>query len=279
MNDEQPDRLSQPEAWQAWLDALPLDQREFFAAVISEESLHPDLVPYVEESEQFGPMLRHPLVYQVVGINAGLANRAYEEKKKALADFEERKRWYSWVFLHERPYRVRALLELMEAHGEIPIMEFARLAGDVWTDSENIHQMQDEWEAVFDALSSTYIPDGGRRIPDWVRRGVMVEEDLPTFEALAETLTVYRGFKTGLNESGLSWTLEKKVAVWFAKRFAEIFPDNPPGVFTGVVDKDDVIAYFDAGHRGEKEIVVANSFKVTVTDREEVTREKGAGDR
>ena len=51
---------------------------------------------------------------------------------------------------------------------------------------------------------------------------------------------------------GWSWTTEKAKAEWFARRFAALDRVKPK-VITGIVAKNDVIAYF--GRRKEAEVV------------------------
>lgn len=63
-------------------------------------------------------------------------------------------------------------------------------------------------------------------------------------------ITVYRGVKHN-DYKGLSWTIDKKIAIWFAKRFSNNV--DKCYVFSGKLMKKDIIAYFD--QRGESEIV------------------------
>jgi hypothetical protein len=51
---------------------------------------------------------------------------------------------------------------------------------------------------------------------------------------------------------GLSWTLDRDKAIWFAKRFS-MLPRLTPRLVEGFVHKRHVLAYF--GGRKEKEIV------------------------
>lgn len=65
-----------------------------------------------------------------------------------------------------------------------------------------------------------------------------------------DMVTIYRG--VGINShKGLSWTTDKNVAEWFAKRFKT---DGDKGyVFTGRVHKKDIIGLFN--NRNEQEVV------------------------
>lgn len=75
-------------------------------------------------------------------------------------------------------------------------------------------------------------------------------QELATFESLDNELIIYRGCVKGLNENGLSWTLSKDQAEWFAKRF-----DKDGIVIERRINKKNIVAYFNS--RGEEEVVVA----------------------
>ena len=87
--------------------------------------------------------------------------------------------------------------------------------------------------------------------------------------ALDDVITIYRGTKEN-SHRGLSWTLSKDTAIWFAKR--PIYGSGSNGyVFTGTINKTDVLALFDC--RSEKEIV-CDYRKVKNIQCEEIVLEK-----
>lgn len=231
------------------------DAEEFIRLAASEEPYHPDLLPWLEELD-VGPMLRHPLVYEYLP-RPGLANRRYEQKKEALAEALEKGNWHTYVFLHERPYRAKALWDLMTelAPGKIDVPEYAELVAAVWTDSENIHQNLDVWEELFEGLNT-----------EEARPHLMDAEELAVFEGLPEWITIYRGCIVDLNENGLSWTLDRDRAAWFARRFVSSH-GGAPEVRVATVHKSYVLAYF-AG-RNEEEIVVVHDAEVSIERTEE----------
>lgn len=63
-------------------------------------------------------------------------------------------------------------------------------------------------------------------------------------------VTIYRGVKVN-NYRGLSWTVDKSVAEWFARRFGH--NGDKCYVFTGTINKKDILALFS--NRNEKEVV------------------------
>lgn len=65
-----------------------------------------------------------------------------------------------------------------------------------------------------------------------------------------KTVTIYRGVKIN-NYRGLSWTADKSVAEWFARRFR--YDGDKCYVFTGRINKKDILALFNS--RNEKEVV------------------------
>ena len=95
------------------------------------------------------------------------------------------------------------------------------------------------------ALASLSIPEGTTPTID----GVMDEEEWKTFQSLPEEITIYRGRQAKKAKiRGLSWTIDKKQAEWFALRWK-----NDEGeLYSAVINKKDVFAYFSQ----EKEIVV-----------------------
>lgn len=78
---------------------------------------------------------------------------------------------------------------------------------------------------------------------------LMGQDNFKVYENLPDTFVVYRGLQENAQEDGLSWTLSKDVAEWFANRF-----DNEGEVIEKVIHKSEVIAYFS--DRDEEEIVL-----------------------
>lgn len=63
-------------------------------------------------------------------------------------------------------------------------------------------------------------------------------------------ITIYRGVKEN-DYKGLSWTIDRNIAEWFAKRFS--YNVNKVYLFSGQLKKRDIIAFFDC--RNENEVV------------------------
>lgn len=207
-----------------------------------DEPLIEALLPYVEETS-FGTSLRHPLVYQIPLILPGEANRMYEQKAEALSQAVADQNWSTVIFLHERPYRLQALLDHRDEIGD---EDFAALAADVWIDSENVWQVLAEWQEILSERQGLFL-DG------------MNEEERVVLDALPDPVPVYRGCQAEINEDGLSWTVDYDKAVWFARRFSR---DAEPIVIVGTIDKCDIAGYFN--RRGEKEVIALSLNAVRI---------------
>jgi hypothetical protein len=180
---------------------------DLMAKIIAEqnETLHPDLVPYLEQSSEGWMMLRHPLVYQVPFFSNGSANAYYEQKKIAVEKATADKNYKQFVWLFERPYRVEAFIKIAD---KLSDTDYWRLLSDVWIDTENQYAYLNEWKKL---LAS--------KRPN--RHYMMGEEEDNILRSLSNQVTIYRGCQKGLNEDGLSWTLDKSKAKFFANRFGK----------------------------------------------------------
>lgn len=80
---------------------------------------------------------------------------------------------------------------------------------------------------------------------------MMTEDEIETLRSLPETVSVYRGV-TSYNAGkvkALSWTLDQKVAQWFANRFGE-----NGTVYEAEISKEYILALFKG--RNEWEVIV-----------------------
>lgn len=226
-------------------------QVERLREAFPEEDLHDDLAPWIEQGDTF-PMLRHPLVYSVPyfpGMNHHL-NRLYEHKTSSLTRASESGDWDTYVFLHERPWRISAFVTIQD---RIDDSTYWQLLSSIWTDSENIRQNPEVWEALLGS-------DRPRRA------NLMNPTEQLALDALPETITVYQGH-TDERSDGWSWTTDREVAIWFANRFAGM-ERAEPRVTTATVPKDAVLAYLLG--RNEQEILVSPE-DVTITSTKPVT--------
>lgn len=210
---------------------INLDEIPDFAKMAFEK-LHPDLEPYVEEGS-FGPMLRHPLVYQVPLTIPGYANRYYQQKLEDTKKALESKNYKSYVWLHERPYRLHAFEEIQQY---LTDREYWSLLGSIWIDTENAWANLEQWREFFSS-------ERGERewLMDW--------DEQMAYAGLPEMVTVYRGYQPGLNEDGISWTIKREVAEKFATRLGK-----KGKVLEMRVKRERIVAVFTGRH--EYEVVI-----------------------
>jgi len=206
------------------------------------KGLDRELMMYREEAEF--PMIRHPLVYAVPFFEhpteVDRLNKMLASKKEAVQSALDAHRWTEYVFLHERPHRI---LAFMEIHPEIDNDVYWPLLRDIWTDSENIYQNHMVW---WEMLSS----------PRDRRALFTAAEDRGTLKKLPNELFIYRGtqkIEMDGHYLGFSWTLDPGRAAWFATRLHK--PSEGSAVVASAqVHKKYIVGFIDG--RGEREIVV-----------------------
>ncbi|NBR23906.1 MAG: hypothetical protein EBU08_09095 [Micrococcales bacterium] len=208
---------------------------ELFQRLLKEtsEPLHPDLVPYFEADGALGAQVRHPLVYQVPLWSNGSANAYYLQKKRDLEIALAEKNFSRVIYLHERPYRLQAFIQI--AH-HLSDEKYWSLLASVWTDTENAWQNLDEWRKLFNSSRPK-------------RQRLMDRDEVLAYDNLPDTVKVYRGCQKGINEDGISWTLKRDKAEWFATRFSK---DGL--VLEKEIQKKDIIAVFT--NRNEYEVII-----------------------
>ena len=204
---------------------------EYAKVMASTEELHPDLQPYLEDGA-IGLQLRHPLVYLVPLWSNGHANALYEQKVKGVKDALANNKYSSYIFLHERPYRLDAFTLIQS---KLSDTQYWSLLSDIWTDTENQWQGLNKWKQ----LLSSNRPS---------RHYLMNEEEFNLLQSLPDEVTIYRGCQAGINENGLSWSLNKKKAEFFANRFGK-----EGIILERKIPKSNIIAFLNG--RGESEVI------------------------
>jgi hypothetical protein len=201
------------------------------------EDLHPELAECLTDGA-LGRMIHNRYIIEPIyheQMNA-LTNARYVAKKLAAEEALAQGNASRFVYLNERPYRFEAFMEAIAARAVDEEETFNTLLSSVWMDSENIHAYVEEWKSVW-KLSNPAL--------------IMSDEDRVIFDSLPATITIYRGLDnvTGTLE-GMSWTVSKERAKWFAKRFSAV----EPVIASVTIAKDKIYAYL--GGRNEEEIVV-----------------------
>ena len=179
------------------------------------------------------PMIKHPLVYDhdMPPLYA-LSNKRLAVKRKMLRKARATRDFHRAIFCYERAWRLYAFKAIMR---RLPPATYWDLLGDVYNDSENVWQNYGMWKRLLT-----------RRVPG--RLAIMTDRERMEYFALPDVLTIYRGVHGG-HADGLSWTLDRERAIWFATRWKQ----PRPTLFTGTVRKADIIGYFS--RRNESEVV------------------------
>lgn len=209
-----------------------------------QEPLDPELKPWLEKgSGRLGwPTLKHPLVFGIPYMEAmnAMYNAQLKAKKEYAEEAIQNKKWSSYLYIHERPYRFNKFIEIEHLMTD---REYWDNLGSIWSDSENIWQ----YKAIITALLLSKRGD---------REHFMDEREREFLENLPEEFIIYRGHQ-GINRSGYSWTLSYWRARWFAQRF----DPKKNGVVQAIVNKKDIIGVLLG--RGEYEIVtLPNRLKI-----------------
>ena len=92
-------------------------------------------------------------------------------------------------------------------------------------------------------------------------QALMNEEEYRQFQALEDTVTIYRGvtaYNAGSAKS-LSWTLKRETAEWFAHRFGE-----NGKVYQAQIDKSHIYALFTS--RNEAEVIVDPKYLMNMKE-------------
>ena len=192
------------------------------------DGLHKDLLPYVRRKNGY-TMISHPLVVQMVPL-AEMANASYLNKRERVKELLHNKEYEKAIWIYEKPYRLDVLITWWKSRF-ISVDVLKELLPDVW-------------------ITVEFPSQNGVNLITSLFKDTGFLTDSPTFTPLApeEILTVYRGAYEG-HKRGMSWTLDKSIAEFFARRLV-----GGGAVYSAQIPANGVLAYFE--DRGESEIVV-----------------------
>lgn len=173
-------------------------------------------------------MVKHPWVNSMapfVGEVTDLYEAKFSMARKYLSERD------LTAYLHvvvERPWRL-TILERWWSRGKLSRAEAAGLLLDAWADTE--------------------MPTDNLEDPAYLWRELGFATDDPEgWAALPDTLTVWRGGPTG----GISWTLDRERAEWFAQRFTAGGGKRP--LWQTTVPKAVALGYVNQRH--EREVIL-----------------------
>lgn len=227
--------MSQPDI-ETVLHEISPEHAQFFADRLNPEPLDSELADRVFVEKDW-TVLKHPLVFSVPyvpALNKSL-NQMFKQKTEALDRAIASGSWETYVWLHERPYRVDAFCEILDTLDDTQYWE---LLAHIWIDSENIRENQETWEILLSSNRGSKHAFIG---------------NIEGLAALPDEFTIYQGHTLD-RDDGWSWTLDEPTALWFARRFG-LLEDATPIVTIATVRKSDVLAYRE--DRNEHEIIVS----------------------
>jgi hypothetical protein len=209
-----------------------------------QEQLHPDLAEHLFESP-VGISLSHPLVQDLsVDPNcAAQVNWRYRKKLTAIDEAIEKRNWSSYIWLHERPFRLDAFIVIA---AELSHKEFWTQLSEVWTDSENIWQYLDYWRSLWNEERPS-------------KHHAMDASERKAFKRLPGEIVIFRGICENHTVNGMSWTLDRDKAIWFATRNS-----GPHVLLTARAKQGDAHALLLA--RNENEIVI-DQYEIVATEK------------
>ncbi len=151
---------------------------------------------------------------------------------KQIAEYYQQKNWRLFFISLDGHERQEAFVDVYK---EMPPQDYWKYLGKVI-----------QGECLFNDELKKLLTNTGMDLS--LRHLMMLEDDKEILDKLPDTFSIYRGADEGTPGQGWSWSLSKRVALFFAKRFEKGI------VIKGECAKKDVIAYFD--DRKEQEIVI-----------------------
>jgi len=184
-----------------------------------------------------GHMIFHKYVvdtYTGIPEHNNFLNKRYKRNKEEAEKTLQNRDYRSYINLHAKPYRLEPLLEIFNM-ADVEDKIKAELLTDTWTLIEKPSVNMEYWVELFKYFKKR-------------KALLMTGEEFEFFNSLPEEITIYLGSEY---IEGISWTLSKEQAEWFAKRF-----EINGTVFEKTVKKSDCICYLN--DREEKEIIYIN---------------------
>jgi len=208
---------------------------------MNDELLCDQLKPFVTRNG----WINHPLIIEMPPWRPTQVNRRFAKKSKQAEELWSRKDYRRYVYLHERDFRLGALEKILGGSRKELDPDIAKLVGEVWIDSENIHQDRTRWRRVWCSLKTP--------------ESAMSADDVAALAAQSDPLTVFHGVPHPRNDKlSLSWTTDRDGAVAVARRFPT--EGDSLLLMSGQVAKKNIFAYF-AGRKNSEVVVLPRYIK------------------
>lgn len=205
---------------------------------MKEERLLPELQQYVDDSDARELIFRHPLCVQagLVMDRAAWINWTVSRRENKLEQLRKKADWMGAISMYTKQYLFQGFCKDIEHFDDAT---YWSLLAHVWMNMEFPWGDRKRLLTMF-------------RSPRPQRDKLMEKSEHQALARLPEPFPVYRGFLRR-RANGLSWTTDRKKAIWFARRFAKVGIGNPR-LLSGIAMKKDVLAYFI--RREESEVVI-----------------------
>lgn len=194
---------------------------------------------------EFG-MAQHPILTsfatmdieskKLVHITEENFDKLLEQRLKKIDEQVDKEDMFG-IFIHiHKPFRLPVLMRITE---ELNDKQYTEALIDLWVDTEFPHENGVELMLLlFKKADKKYL---------------MTDEERAELDKMNDMIVVYRGLQKDAIENGMSWTIEKKVAIWFATRF-----DRKGRVIKAKIPKKHVFAFKD--QRAEGEIILNPNY-------------------
>lgn len=221
-----------------------LSKEELEELVNREEPLRKRYMRYVVERDGGRLALHHPFFYApVIHLDrCAHLHRDIETMEALAAELLGDGNVHDFVLCHTKPFQVAAFRKALRKLG-------AKIKDrDYWVTLRAVYELASNPSAHWFTFKRWF---SSRRRD---REYLMEPEERDLFRRLPDSFPVYRGYSR-FRGKGFSWTLDRRVADWFAHRRADL---GQPRVITGVARRDDVLALLESA--GEAEVLVPHGL-------------------
>jgi len=194
---------------------------------------------------EFG-MAQHPILTsfatmdietrELVHITEDNFEKLLEQRLKKIDEAVDEKDLFA-MFIHiHKPFRIPVFMRIAD---ELTQKEYSETLIDLWVDTEFPHENGvDLMLMLFAKADKQYL---------------MTDDEKQELEKMNDMIVVYRGLQDNAQEKAMSWTIDKKIAIWFATRF-----DKKGRVIKAKIQKKHVFAFKD--ERAEGEIILNPNY-------------------
>ncbi len=219
--------------------------------------LEKELVDFTENL-MGGIQIKHPYCFSTISLandedlskTINMANKYFLGVKKVFEECNDEGDWGEFCsVLVEKPYR---FIFLLAHQDKMTDKEYWETLCDIFKSTENQSQEMDKWIELFNS-------------PRPKRECLMVDiDDCDFFEQLPDRVEVWRGVSDTDYVNGLSWSTERGLAEWFAKRH----PSGERILCNGWIEKDKILMSSIHEH-----LIVCNPNDITDLNTEKIILE------